>query len=59
MAAEISRSTQSHSEAFSGAVLAAGALALFVGSVFYARLTWRLGLPALPAERMQALGDML
>lgn len=54
-----SRPTLSRSEAFSGAVLAAGAVALFVGSIFYIRLTWRLGLPALPAERMQALADVL
>ncbi len=59
MATATLRSTQSRSEAFSGAVLAAGAVALFVGSIFYARLTWRLGLPALPAERMQALADVL
>jgi len=59
MAAAPSRPTLSHGEAFSGAVLAAGAVALFVGSIFYARLTWRLGLPALPAERMPALADVL
>jgi hypothetical protein len=59
MAAPTLRPEQSRSEAFSGAALAAGAVALFVGSIFYARLTWRLGLPALPAERMPALADVL
>jgi hypothetical protein len=51
--------TDSHRAAVSGAVLAAGAIALFLGTVFYARLTPRLGLPALPAERTQALADAL
>ena len=32
---------------------------LFVGTLFYARLTPELGLPALPAERTQALADAL
>jgi hypothetical protein len=31
----------------------------FVGTLFYARLTPELGLPALPAERTQALADAL
>jgi hypothetical protein len=44
---------------FSGALLASGAAALFVGTLFYARLTPELGLPALPAERTQALADAL
>ncbi len=44
-------------DAFSGALLALGAAALFVGTLFYARLTPQLGLPALPAERAQALAD--
>lgn len=39
--------------------MAAGAAALFVGTLFYARLTPELGLPALPAERTQALADAL
>ena len=39
--------------------LASGAAALFVGTLFYARLTPELGLPALPAERTQALADAL
>jgi hypothetical protein len=47
------------SDAFSGALLASGAAALFVGTLFYARLTPQLGLPALPAERAQALADAL
>jgi|SRR5215472_8184228 len=59
MAAPTLRPAQSHSEAFSGAVLAAGAVALFVGSIFYALLPWRLGLPATPAERLPALSDVL
>ena len=46
-------------DAFSGALLALGAAALFVGTLFYARLTPELGLPALPAERAQALADAL
>ncbi len=46
-------------DAFSGALLALGAAALFVGTLFYARLTPQLGLPALPAERAQALADAL
>jgi hypothetical protein len=39
--------------------LASGAAALFVGTLFYARLTPELGLPALPPERTQALADAL
>ena len=46
-------------DVFSGALLALGAAALFVGTLFYARLTPELGLPALPAERAQALADAL
>ncbi len=46
-------------DALSGSLLAAGAAALFVGTLFYARLTPRLGLPASPAERGQALADAL
>ena len=46
-------------DALSGLLLTGGAAALFVGTLFYARLTPRLGLPALPAERAQALGDAL
>jgi hypothetical protein len=40
-------------------LLILGAAALFVGTLFYARLTPALGLPALPAERAQALADAL
>jgi hypothetical protein len=46
-------------DVFSGGLLAVGAAALFVGTLFYARLTPVLGLPALPAERPQALADAL
>jgi hypothetical protein len=46
-------------DVFSGALLASGAAALFVGTLFYARLTPELGLPALPTERTQALADAL
>ena len=53
------RVTDPHRSAVSGGVLAAGAVALFVGTLFYTRLTPRLGLPALPAERTQALADVL
>ena len=53
------RPDQIRGDALSGALLASGAAALFVGTLFYARLTPRLGLPALPAERAGALGDAL
>ncbi len=46
-------------DAAPGALLAGGAAALFVGTLFYARLTPRLGLPASPAERAHALADAL
>jgi hypothetical protein len=60
IAAEATRGAgASSSDVFSGALLAAGAAALFVGTLFYARLTPELGLPALPAERAQALADAL
>src|SRR5271167_2638116 len=49
----------SQSDAVSAALLALGAAALFVGTLFYARLTPALGLPALPDERAQALADAL
>jgi hypothetical protein len=39
--------------------LASGAATLFVGTLFYARLTPELGLPARLAERTQALADAL
>jgi hypothetical protein len=59
IAAEPARRARASGDVFSGALLAAGAAALFVGTLFYARLTPELGLPALPAERTQALADAL
>ena len=59
IAAETARGARASGEAASGLLLAAGAAALFVGTLFYARLTPELGLPALPAERAQALADAL
>lgn len=54
------RSTGSHEPfALSGALLATGAATLFVGTLFYIRLTPQLGLPALAADRPQALQDAL
>lgn len=50
---------RSQSVAVSAMLLILGAAALFVGTLFYARLTPALGLPALPAERAQALADAL
>jgi hypothetical protein len=49
----------SRRDGVAGLVLAAGAAALFLGTVFYVRLTPQLGLPAMPAERNQALADAL
>ena len=59
IAAETARRARVSGDIISGALLASGAAALFVGTLFYARLTPELGLPALPAERMQALADAL
>jgi hypothetical protein len=59
IATETARSARASGDVVSGAMLAAGAAALFVGTLFYARLTPELGLPALPAERTQALADAL
>ena len=59
IAAETARSARASGDVFSGALLASGAAALFIGTLFYARLTPELGLPALPAERTQALADAL
>jgi hypothetical protein len=59
IAAETTRSARVSGDVISGVLLAAGAAALFVGTLFYARLTPELGLPALPAERAQALADTL
>jgi hypothetical protein len=56
---EAARDARRSGDAVSGALLAAGAAALFVGTLFYVRLTPELGLPALPAERAQALADAL
>jgi hypothetical protein len=59
IAAETARGARASGDLFSGALLASGAAALFVGTLFYARLTPELGLPELPAERTQALADAL
>jgi hypothetical protein len=59
IAAEAARGARASGDVFSGALLASGAAALFLGTLFYARLTPELGLPALPAERTQALADAL
>jgi hypothetical protein len=59
IAAETARGARASGDVFSGLLLASGAAALFVGTLFYARLTPELGLPALPAERAQALADAL
>lgn len=59
IAAEAARGARVSDDVVAGALLASGAAALFVGTLFYARLTPELGLPALPAERTQALGDAL
>ena len=59
IATETARGARASGDVFSGALLASGAAALFVGTLFYARLTPELGLPALPAERTQALADAL
>ncbi len=59
IAAEMARGARASGDVVSGALLAAGAAALFVGTLFYARLTPELGLPALPSERTQALADAL
>ena len=55
----ISRPGSAAGDVFSGLLLAAGAATLFVGTLFYARLTPELGLPARAAERGQALADAL
>ena len=53
-------STQSDGTyALAGALLAAGSVVLFMGTLFYIRLTPQLGLPALAADRTQALADAL
>jgi hypothetical protein len=59
IAAEAVRGARASGDFVSGALLASGAAALFVGTIFYARLTPELGLPAIAGERMQALADAL
>jgi hypothetical protein len=59
VAAETAQGARASGDIVSGALLASGAAALFVGTLFYARLTPELGLPALPTERAQALADAL
>ena len=59
IAAETARGSRASGDVFLGALLASGAAALFVGTLFYARLTPELGLPTLPAERTRALADAL
>jgi hypothetical protein len=59
IAAETARGPRASGDVFSGALLASGAAALFIGTLFYARLTPELGLPALPGERVAALADAL
>src|ERR1700734_1389148 len=56
---EAGRRPGASGDVVSGALLASGAAALFVGTLFYARLAPELGLPALPTERAQALADAL
>ncbi len=53
------RPARAAGDAFSGLLLAAGAAALFVGTLFYTRLTPELGLPAPQTERAQAIADAL
>lgn len=50
---------QPDTHGFSGAILAAGAVLLFVGTLFYIRLTPELGLPTMAASRLQARADAL
>src|SRR5580698_2115195 len=59
IAAETARGARASGDVFSGALLASGAAALFVGTIFYARLPPELGLPALMTERAQALACAL
>jgi hypothetical protein len=56
---ETAQGARASGDVVAGALLACGAAALFVGTLFYARLPPELGLPALPAERAQALTDAL
>ena len=59
IAVEAARGARASGDVISGTLLAAGSAALFIGTIFYARLPPELGLPALPAERAQALADAL
>jgi hypothetical protein len=59
VAAETARGARASGDVFSGGLLALGAAALFAGTLFYARLTPELGLPALLSQRTQALADAL
>jgi hypothetical protein len=43
----------------SGVLVAAGSVVLFIGTLFYVRLTPALGLPAIAGDRVQALADAL
>jgi hypothetical protein len=56
---ETARGARASGDVVAGALLACGAASLFVGTLFYSRLPPELGLPALPAERAQALADAL
>src|ERR1700734_1456078 len=56
---ETARGARASGGIVAGALLACGAAFLFAGTLFYARWTPELGLPALPAERAQALADAL
>ena len=51
--------TGARGDGFAAVLLTLGAAALFVGTLFYTRLTPELGLPALPSARPQALADAL
>ena len=53
------RADSNDSHAFSAALLAVGAVLLFVGTLFYVRLTPELGLPTAIANRLQARSDAL
>ena len=59
IAAETARGSRASGDVSQARCWLSGAAALFVGTLFYARLTPELGLPALPAERAQALADAL
>lgn len=59
IAADTARRARASGDVVSGVLLASGSAALFIGTLFYARLTPELGLPALAAERTQALADAL